>query len=73
MSGDPSQAGKVYRLAMQIDPGDLQNQRALAWLLATHPDDSVRNGSEAVVLSRAIVEATGVRSLFLLTLCSLLG
>jgi protein O-mannosyl-transferase len=68
MSGNPSEASKVYRLAMQIDPGDLQNQRALAWLLATHPDSSVRNGPEAVALSRSIVEATAAQvPLFLLT------
>jgi tetratricopeptide (TPR) repeat protein len=68
MSGNPAEAAKVYRLAMQIDPGDLQNQRALAWLLSTHPDDSVRSGTEAVDLSRSIVVATGGQvPLFLLT------
>ena len=54
---------------MQVDPGDLQNQRALAWVLATHPDDSVRNGKEAVALADQIVEATnGKVPSFLLTL-----
>jgi tetratricopeptide (TPR) repeat protein len=68
MSGNPAEAAKVYRLAMQIDPGDLQNQRALAWLLSTHPDDSVRSGTEAVDLSRSIVVTTGGQvPLFLLT------
>ena len=74
MNGDPVQAAKVYRVAMQIDPGDLQNQRSLAWLLATHPDASVRNGAEAVSLSRSIVEATGGQSpLFLFTLAASLA
>lgn len=74
MNGNPKEAAKVYRLAMQIEPGDLQNQRALAWLLATHPDDSVRNGAEAVGLSRPIVEATGGQvPLFLLTLAAALA
>lgn len=74
MNGNPAEAAKVYRLAMQIEPGDLQNQRALAWLLATHPDDAVRNGAEAVVLSRTIVEATGGQvPLFLLTLAASLA
>jgi tetratricopeptide (TPR) repeat protein len=68
MNGNPAEAATVYRLAMRIDPGDLQNQRALAWLLATHPDDAVRNGTEALSLSRAIVAATGEQvPLFLLT------
>ena len=74
MSGNPAEAAKVYRLSMQIDPGDLQNQRALAWLLATHPDDSVRSGTEAVGLSRAIVVATGGQvPLFLLTYAAALA
>ena len=74
MNGDPLQAARIYRIAMQIDPSDLQNQRALAWLLATHPDDRVRNGKEAVELSRQIVIATnGQVPLFLLTLSAALA
>jgi tetratricopeptide (TPR) repeat protein len=74
MNGNPAEAARVYRLAMQIEPGDLQNQRALAWLLATHPDNSVRNGPEAVALSRPIVDATGGHvPLFLLTLAASLA
>jgi len=74
MNGDPVQAARIYRIAMQIDPTDLQNQRALAWLLATHPDDRVRNGREAVELSRQIVVATnGQVPLFLLTLSASLA
>ena len=69
MGNQSAQAAQVYRFAMQIDPGDLQNQRSLAWLLATHPDDQVRNGREAVALSEQIVAATnGQVPLFLLTL-----
>jgi len=68
LNGDPIQAARVYRLSMQIDPGDLQNQRALAWLLATHPIDDARNGKEAVALSQQIVAATNAQvPLFLLT------
>jgi len=68
MNGDPAKAAQVYRLAMQIDPGDLQDQRSLAWLLATHPDATVRNGQEATALSKQIVEATRAQvPLFLLT------
>lgn len=74
MNGDAAQAARIYRIAMQIDPVDLQNQRALAWLLATHPDDRVRNGREAVELSRQIVVATnGQVPLFLLTLSAALA
>ena len=74
MNGDPSKAAQVYRLAMQIDPGDLQDQRALAWLLATYPDAAVRNGQEAVALSRQIVEVTNAQvPLFLLTYAAALA
>ena len=31
----------------------------LAWLLATHPNDSLRNGAEALELATAVVAATG--------------
>ena len=74
MGNQPAQAAQVYRLAMQIDPGDLQNQRSLAWLLATHPDNNVRNGKEAVALASQIVAATnGQVPLFLLTLSASLA
>jgi Flp pilus assembly protein TadD len=74
MSGDPSDAVKVYQMAMQIDPGDLQNQRALAWVLATHPDDHVRNGKEAVELAQQIVQATnGQVPQYLLAWCAALA
>jgi tetratricopeptide (TPR) repeat protein len=69
MLGRPSEAIQVYRFAIQIDPADLQNQRALAWVLATHPDDKVRNGKEALELARQIVIATnGQVPAFLFTL-----
>lgn len=74
MGNQPAQAAQLYRLAMQIDPGDLQNQRSLAWLLATHPDNNVRNGKEAVALASQIVAATnGQVPLFLLTLSASLA
>jgi len=74
LCGQPAQAAQVYRLSMQIDPGDLQNQRALAWLLATNPDAGVRNGAEAVLLSEQIVTATNSQvPVFLLTLAAALA
>jgi tetratricopeptide (TPR) repeat protein len=74
MNGEPAKAAQVYRIAMQIDPTDLQDQRALAWLLATHPDVHVRDGREAVQLSEQIVNATNAQvPLFLLTLAAALA
>jgi tetratricopeptide (TPR) repeat protein len=74
MNGEPMRAAEIYRLAMQIDPGDLQAKRSLAWLLATHPDNRIRNGRDAVNLSCLIVNATNGRvPLFLLTLSAALA
>jgi Flp pilus assembly protein TadD len=74
LTGDPLKAAQVYRLATQIDPSDLQNQRALAWLLATHPDNRVRDGRQALALSEQIVNATNAQvPLFLLTLAASLA
>jgi len=74
MNGEPAKAAQVYRLAIQIDPGDLQDQRSLAWLLATYPDGTVRNGQEAAALSKQIVEATSAQvPLFLLTYAAALA
>jgi len=74
MAGNPAAAIQVYHFAMQTDPSDLQNQRALAWILSTHPDASVRNGAEAVSLAQQIVTATnGQVPVFLLTLSAALA
>lgn len=74
MAGNARQAVKVYYFAMQVDPGDLQNQRALAWLLATHPDDTVRRGREALQMAQQIVMTTsGQMPQFLFTLSAALA
>ena len=74
MTGNPAPAIQVYHDALQIDPTDLQNQRALAWVLATHPDASVRNGAEALSLAQQIVNETkGKVPVYLLTLSAALA
>lgn len=40
-----------YRHAIQLQPQFLPAQTSLAWLLATWPDASIRNGNEAVALA----------------------
>lgn len=40
-----------YREALRLQPASVRTTVALAWLLATAPDDSVRNGREALQLA----------------------
>lgn len=40
-----------YKEAIRLAPGNVAAQSNLAWLLATSPDPSLRNGPEAVVLA----------------------
>jgi tetratricopeptide (TPR) repeat protein len=42
-----SEAAGHYREALRLNPNDVVALNNLAWLLATNPDDKVRNGYEA--------------------------
>ncbi len=48
LSGRGWEAAQSFRRALQIAPDDVQSMHRLAWVLATSPIDSVRNGPEAV-------------------------
>jgi tetratricopeptide (TPR) repeat protein len=48
-----------YRQALELQPGFLPAQTSLAWILATWPDASVRNGSEAIALAEKASEFSG--------------
>jgi tetratricopeptide (TPR) repeat protein len=48
-----------YRSAHGIDPNDLGVMNGLAWLLATCPNDELRNPMEAVELAERTCKATG--------------
>jgi tetratricopeptide (TPR) repeat protein len=48
-----------YQQALQIEPADPEVQNNLAWLLATCPQASLRNGNEAVELARQANALTG--------------
>jgi tetratricopeptide (TPR) repeat protein len=54
-------AAEHLRIAHQIDGRRVPVLNNLAWLLATCPDASVRNGADAVQLSRKAVELTDSR------------
>jgi tetratricopeptide (TPR) repeat protein len=48
-----------FQKALQIEPADPAIQNNLAWLLATCPEASLRNGNKAVELARQANELTG--------------
>ena len=55
-----------YKAALTVAPENVAAQSNLAWLLATSPDSSLRNGSEAVLLAeQASRSADGKRPLVL--------
>ena len=51
--GRTQQARDAWERALQIRPDWVEAQDHLAWLLATSPDASARNGAKAVELARA--------------------
>ena len=54
--GRHREAAGAYREALDTFPGETRLQRGLAWLLATSPDDGVRNGDEALLRARKAAE-----------------
>jgi len=48
-----------YQQALEIKPADPATQNNLAWVLATGPDASLRNGAKAVELARQANALTG--------------
>ena len=50
--GKPAEAISQYSQALQINPGLDDAANNLAWLLATCPDHSLRDGAKAVALAR---------------------
>ena len=51
-----------YQKALGINPHNTQVSLSLAWLLATCPDDSLRNGEKAVELAEQMKRSTEVES-----------
>ena len=48
-----------FQKVLELDPKHLASQNNLAWLLATCPDNSVRNGEKAVELAQQAVQLSG--------------
>lgn len=71
---DIAQAINQFETALKIEPSDLETLNNLAWLLATAPQQSLRNGSRAVALaSQANDLAHGQNPVILATLAAALA
>jgi tetratricopeptide (TPR) repeat protein len=69
--GNVSAAIAQFQQALQLEPANSSVQNNLAWLLATCPQASLRNGAKAVGLARRANELTGGENpLFLNTLAA---
>ena len=58
MQGHAHEAVARYELALKIQPDDPDTMSSLAWVLATWPDASIRNGAKAVELAQRANEIT---------------
>ena len=56
-SGHYREAIDAWRRAHELDPADLEAPMQLAFVLATCPDDALRNGAEALALAQPIAQA----------------
>jgi tetratricopeptide (TPR) repeat protein len=61
--GDFAGALEHLRAACKLNPNLLIAANTLAWILSTHPDPKLRNGAEAVRLSRHAVELTDEKNI----------
>jgi tetratricopeptide (TPR) repeat protein len=57
--GRAAEAIAQFQQALQIEPADPRAKNNLAWLLATCPEASLRNGRQAVELARQANDLTG--------------
>lgn len=58
-SGDPAKAVELYQKFLAAQPGSLNAKNNLALLLATTPEDSVRDGQAALKLAREVITQAG--------------
>jgi len=57
--GETAKTVEHLRAALRLNPDYMAAANNLAWLLATHPDDPIRDGKEAVALADRVLEAAG--------------
>ncbi|HEY6071492.1 MAG TPA: tetratricopeptide repeat protein, partial [Chthoniobacterales bacterium] len=58
-TGDAKRAVAHLEKALAINPGHMNAEVNLAWVLATSPDDSLRNGARAVQLAEDVINRAG--------------
>jgi tetratricopeptide (TPR) repeat protein len=61
MQGRIPEALAQWRAGLRVDPDDLPLLSQAAWVLATNPNASVRNGDEAVELAARAVKLSGAK------------
>ena len=58
-TGRVDEAVAHWKESLQINPNDMNAQTNLAWVFATSPDASLRDGVKAVELAKEVVERAG--------------
>jgi spermidine synthase len=61
-AGESRQAAATFRTVLKRNADHLAAMNGLAWLLATDPDPTVRDGNHAVRLAESVCRATGFRA-----------
>lgn len=64
--GNPSKGIAHWERALEIDPHNATAQSNLAWVFATSPDASVRDGARAVEMIQDVLQRSGTRTAVLL-------
>ena len=57
--GRVDEAVAHWKESLEIRPDDMNAQAYLAWVLATSPDASLRDGAKAIELAKKVLEQTG--------------
>jgi tetratricopeptide (TPR) repeat protein len=57
--GRMSEAITEWQKALEIQPDNINAQSNLAWIFATHPDASIRDGPKAVNLAERVLQLSG--------------
>ncbi len=58
-TGDVDGAARLFAAALRLPEGSPEAAERLAWVLATHPDASLRDGGQAVTIASKVCELSG--------------